>query len=102
MTEGDDRAAPSILHRLAKGEVLISDGATGTYLQAHGLEPGGCPEEFNFSNPEVVQGMARDYFEAGSNLVLTNSFGGNRFMLAKYRASIRYCIQPAPCCLRRL
>jgi 5-methyltetrahydrofolate--homocysteine methyltransferase len=74
----------SILDRLARGEVLISDGATGTYLQNHGLEPGGCPEEFNASHPEVVKGMARAYFEAGSDMVLANSFGGNRFMLSKY------------------
>jgi 5-methyltetrahydrofolate--homocysteine methyltransferase len=79
-----NRQAASILERLAKGEVLVSDGATGTYLQSRGLEPGGCPEELNASRPEVVQGMARDYFEAGSDLVLTNSFGGNRFMLKKY------------------
>ena len=79
-----NRQGDSILERLARGEVLVSDGATGTYLQSRGLEPGGCPEELNASRPEVVQGMARDYFEAGSDLVLTNSFGGNRFMLEKY------------------
>ena len=62
----------------------MSDGATGTYLQAHGLEPGGCPEEFNLSHPEVVRGMAQAYFAAGSEMVLTNSFGANRFMLGKY------------------
>ena len=62
----------------------MSDGATGTYLQAHGLEPGGCPEEFNLSHPEVVRGMAQAYFGAGSEMVLTNSFGANRFMLGKY------------------
>lgn len=77
-------ASPSILERLARGEVLVSDGATGTYLQQHGLEPGGCPEEFNASRPDVVRGMARAYFEAGSDLVLTNSFGGSRFMQKKY------------------
>ena len=75
---------PTILERLARGEVLISDGATGTYLQEHGLEPGGCPEEFNVSHPEIVKGMARDYFEAGADMVLTNSFGGSKFMLKKY------------------
>jgi len=75
---------PSILERLSNGEVLISDGATGTYLQDRGLEPGGCPEEFNPSHPEIVRGMAEAYFEAGSDMVLTNSFGGNRFMLKKY------------------
>ena len=74
----------SLLDRLKQGDLLISDGATGTYLQDHGLESGGCPEEFNSTQPEVVQGMARDYFDAGSDLVLTNSFGANRFMLKKY------------------
>jgi 5-methyltetrahydrofolate--homocysteine methyltransferase len=75
---------PRILDRLGAGDLLISDGATGTYLQQHGLEPGGCPEEFNVSHPEVVRGMARDYFEAGADMVLTNSFGGSKFMLGKY------------------
>ena len=74
----------TILDRLATGELLIADGATGTYLQQRGLEPGGCPEEFNASHPEVVSGMARDYFAAGSDMVLTNSFGGSRFMQKKY------------------
>ena len=74
----------SILDRLARGELIISDGATGSYLQEHGLEPGGCPEELNASRPDVVKGMARAYFEAGSDMVLTNSFGGSRFMLKKY------------------
>ena len=75
---------PSLLDRIAAGELLISDGATGTYLQDHGLEPGACPEEFNDVHPDVVRGMAADYFAAGSDMVLTNSFGANRFMLKKY------------------
>lgn len=74
----------TILGRLARGELLVGDGATGTYLQQHGLEPGGCPEAFNLTHPEVVRQMAADYFAAGSDFVLTNSFGGNRFMLKKY------------------
>jgi len=74
----------TILERLQAGETLISDGATGTYLQQRGLEPGGCPEEFNASQPDIVRGMARDYFDAGSDMVLTNSFGGSRFMQKKY------------------
>jgi len=63
---------------------LISDGATGTYLQQHGLMPGGCPEELNLNHPDVVRGMAAAYFAAGSNMVLTNSFGGNVFRLRHY------------------
>ena len=74
----------ALLERLKRGELLISDGATGTFLQQHGLEPGGCPEEFNASHPEVVREMARRYFEAGSEMVLTNSFGGSVFMQKKY------------------
>lgn len=75
---------PSLLDRIAAGELLISDGGTGTYLQGRGLEPGACPEEFNSDHPDVVRGMAADYFAAGSDMVLTNSFGANRFMLKKY------------------
>jgi 5-methyltetrahydrofolate--homocysteine methyltransferase len=79
-----DTPTLTILERLARGDLLISDGATGTYLQQHGLEPGSCPEAFNASHPEVIKGMAKAYFDAGSDMVLTNSFGGNRFMLKKY------------------
>jgi 5-methyltetrahydrofolate--homocysteine methyltransferase len=74
----------TLLERLQSGGVLISDGATGTYLQARGLEPGGCPEELNASRPELIRQMAKDYFDAGSDMVLTTSFGGSRFMLEKY------------------
>ena len=76
--------APTMLERIQRGDFIISDGATGTYLQAHGLEPGGCPEELNEARPELIQQMAREYFEAGADMVLTNSFGGNKFMLNKY------------------
>jgi 5-methyltetrahydrofolate--homocysteine methyltransferase len=74
----------TLLDRLAQGELLVGDGATGTYLQAHGLEPGGCPEALNVSHPDLVRQMAREYFAAGSDFVFTNSFGGSRFMLKKY------------------
>ena len=78
-----------ILDRLSTGETLVFDGATGTYLQKHGLEPGGSPELMNADEPEIVQGMAKQYFDAGSDIVLTNTFGGNKFMLEKYGAGDR-------------
>ena len=85
MTTGDSgKAYPGILDRLANDEMLVFDGATGSYLQLHGLEPGGCPELMNAEAPEVVQQMSANYFEAGSDMVLTNSFGGNRFGLERY------------------
>ena len=71
-----------LLERLNAGEILVSDGATGTYLQGKGLGIGVAPETWNLSHPDVVRGMARDYFEAGADLVETNTFGGNRYRLA--------------------
>ena len=73
-----------LLERLSKGEVLVSDGATGTFLQQNGLEPGGDPEEFNAESPNVVRRMAKEYYDAGSDVVLTNSFGGTIFRQQHY------------------
>ena len=80
----ESNGSPTIMERLARGDLIVSDGATGTYLQDRGLEPGGCPQEFNVSHPDIIQGMAKAYFDAGSDMVLTNSFGGSRFVLEKY------------------
>ncbi len=77
-----------ILQRL-ENEVLIFDGATGTYLQQHGLESGGCPELMNADAPDTVRGMARVYFDAGADIVLTNSFGGTKYRLKHYDAQDR-------------
>jgi len=73
-----------ILAELLKGRVLVSDGAWGTYLQQKGLKPGECPEEWNISRAGDVLAIAQSYFEAGADMVETNSFGGSSFKLAKY------------------
>lgn len=78
-----DRAGLTIMERLARGDLLISDGATGSFLQAQGLGDGD-PEEWNASRPDVVRGMARAYFEAGSDMALTNTFGGTRIRQRHY------------------
>ena len=65
------------LHR----PVLI-DGATGTSLFDSGLPVGEAPELWNESNPEQVRSLVEEFVEAGSDIVLTNSFGGNRYRLA--------------------
>ncbi|MFW5901228.1 MAG: homocysteine S-methyltransferase family protein [bacterium] len=63
---------------------ILSDGAWGTNLQRKGLEIGECPEEWNINYPDLVEEVARDFIEAGSRLIKTNSFGGSRFKLEQY------------------
>lgn len=72
------------LDRLATGGIILADGAMGTMLQAAGLEKGHAPEEWNLAHPERVLAVHRGYIDAGSEMILTNSFGANRFRLAKY------------------
>ena len=64
--------------------VLILDGAMGTMLQARGLPPGGCPEAMNLDAPQVVEGVHREYAEAGADILVSNTFGGSRSKLAHY------------------
>jgi methionine synthase I (cobalamin-dependent) len=61
---------------------VVTDGAWGTQLQARGLAPGDCPDEWNLSRPALVGEVARAYVEAGSRVILTNTFGANRVTLA--------------------
>jgi 5-methyltetrahydrofolate--homocysteine methyltransferase len=70
--------------RVTQGEVLISDGAMGTLLQASGLKAGECPEWWCISHPEVVKGIHAAYLAAGSDIVETNSFGGTCYKLKPY------------------
>lgn len=70
-----------ILEYLGK-EYLFYDGGTGTYLQAHGLQPGELPEGWNLTHPEILIAMHRSFLEAGSNILLTNTFGANAGKLA--------------------
>ena len=76
-----------LLARLRQGDVLISDGAMGTFLHAKGLAAGECPESWCISRPEVVKGIAEAYIQAGSDIVETNSFGGTSFKLKPYGLS---------------
>jgi len=70
-----------ITEELKDGKVLVSDGAWGTFLQKRGLKPGECPELWCVEHRDVVIDIARSYIEAGSDMIETNSFGGNRFKL---------------------
>ncbi|HEX7544044.1 MAG TPA: homocysteine S-methyltransferase family protein [Candidatus Limnocylindrales bacterium] len=74
----------TLLERLSSGGVLVSDGATGSLLQSAGLPAGASPESWCLSRPEVVRGVAEAYLAAGSDMVLTNSFGGSPLKLARH------------------
>lgn len=73
----------SILEWIGK-QTLLFDGAMGSVLIEKGLKSGECPEEWNLKRPEVIQGIHRDYFKAGANIILTNTFGANRIKLKSY------------------
>lgn len=77
-------AKTSIVDAVKSGRVLISDGAWGTFLQKMGLKPGECPELWCIDRFEDVKKIAKSYADAGSDMVESDSFGGNRFKLEHY------------------
>jgi len=73
------------LNELLDGKkVIIADGAWGTEMAKKGLKPGECPELLNADNPDMISEIASSYAEAGSEIIITNTFGGNPFKLAKF------------------
>jgi 5-methyltetrahydrofolate--homocysteine methyltransferase len=74
----------TLRERLASRRLLVSDGGWGTQLQSRGLEPGDCPELWNLTRPEEVRAVASGYVAAGSDLILTNTFGGSPLMLRRH------------------
>ena len=74
---------PPLLEVLAT-RALLGDGAMGTQLMLAGLEQGNCGEAWNLTHPERVLGIQRRYAEAGSDCILTNTFGGSRIMLNRH------------------
>ena len=60
-----------------KNNIVYLDGGMGTLLQAGGLKPGEHPEKWNISHPEVITNIHKSYYDSGSNVVCTNTFGAN-------------------------
>ena len=74
---------------LETGQPILLDGAMGTMLMEAGLEQGDPPEEWNVTHPDRIRAVHRGYIQAGSRVVLTNSFGGTRFRLEMHNLQDR-------------
>jgi len=73
-----------ILTRLLEEAPVITDGAWGTQLQERGLPVGSAPDPWNLTHPDIVLQVARAYVEAGSRIILTNTFGASRIALERH------------------
>ncbi|MEP0807386.1 MAG: homocysteine S-methyltransferase family protein [Chloroflexota bacterium] len=75
------------LERLNSGEILVADGATGSNLQKMGLKPGKPPEDLVIDDPDTILKLASSFVEAGSDIILTCTFGGTRMRMkdSKYQ-----------------
>jgi 5-methyltetrahydrofolate--homocysteine methyltransferase len=74
----------NIIQEIIRNRPVITDGAWGTQLQERGLPPGGCPDAWNIDRPESVLSVAQAYVDAGSSIILTNTFGANSILLEKH------------------
>ena len=73
-----------LLHEAILERPLLGDGAMGTQLMIAGLEQGNCGEAWNLTHPERVLAIQRRYVDAGSDCLITNTFGGSRIMLTRH------------------
>ena len=77
-------ARQKITEAVKSGRVLISDGAWGTFLQKKGLKPGECPELWCVDKPDEVLDVAKNYIDAGADMIQADSFGGSCYKLEHY------------------
>lgn len=75
--------------QLADQQIIMMDGATGSNLVKRGMPAGVCPEEWILDHKEIFIGLQMEYLEAGSNILLTPTFTGNRIKLAEYQLTDR-------------
>ncbi|MBX6358687.1 MAG: bifunctional homocysteine S-methyltransferase/methylenetetrahydrofolate reductase [Acidobacterium ailaaui] len=75
---------PSRLQDLFQNRTVLFDGAMGTMLYSRGVFINRCYDELNLSQPELVRSIHDEYLQAGAEIIETNTFGANRFRLARY------------------
>ena len=74
----------SFLEDIKSGKILLSDGAMGSLLMEKGLKHGECPEHLNLTQPEIPEEVASLYFDAGADVIQSNTFGASPMKLAEY------------------
>ena len=74
----------SDLLKVAQTRVILFDGGIGTELIRHGFQSGECPEKWNIDKNDIVMSIHKSYFDAGADIITTNSFGGNTIKLSSY------------------
>jgi len=77
------------LERLNAGEILVADGATGTNLQKMGIQPGTPPEDLVMDDPDTILKLETAFVEAGSDIILTCTFGGTRLRMKESKYADR-------------
>ena len=73
-----------LIQQLISQGTVLTDGAWGTEFQARGLEAGECPDHWNLTHPDRVEAVARAYVDAGSQVILTNTFRANRLAMERH------------------
>ena len=74
----------AFIAELIKDGPVLTDGSWGTQIMKRGLKLGESPDSWNLTHPEEVEEVAREYVEAGSRVILTNTFGANHYVLGKF------------------
>jgi 5-methyltetrahydrofolate--homocysteine methyltransferase len=74
-----------LIESLIKTGPVVTDGSWGTQMHKRGLKRGQSPDSWNLSHPEQVEDVARQYVDAGSRIILTNTFGASRLSLSNYK-----------------
>jgi 5-methyltetrahydrofolate--homocysteine methyltransferase len=74
-----------LIESLIKNGPVVTDGSWGTQMHKRGLKRGQSPDSWNLSHPEQVEDVARQYVDAGSRIILTNTFGASRLSLSNYK-----------------
>ena len=90
------------IKQLIQTKNILLDGGMGTLLQAKGLAAGEYPETWNLKHPEIIQDIHKAYFDAGSNMICTNTFGANtlKFPKNELREIVKAAVQNAKTALK--